>query len=417
MKNNIIFICTFFIFWLIFFPTTAIISNYTYDGWLKNLMIITMLFILRNDFKYIFNEDFKWFNISIIIFCTINIFSIIINEDTIGKYITTRIKDGEITTYHGITSPKATIYYSLSLLVFSLFIEKLSHIDKVHVFFKYLWILSLISLLIIDYDAFSHIVINDSIGGYIIGTKFQVCYYNIYICTLYYILHPTLKNNKEKIIITILILITLAISIHTKCTTAAFGIFIYVSLIFIIPKKYRKKISSGKFLLLAIIIIDLGFFFFTTWLLKFNFVQNFIVNVLNEDLTLTGRLSIYQNILDAFENNIWFGYGNGNSRIISLYYTNVENPQNGLIEVFLNIGIIGCISFLMVIYNSTKQISKYDWYKYPIIVYILTMIMISTVEVPFDKTFIFFNILLVANQLKLRENYYELNKWQSLKTK
>lgn len=414
MKNNIIFICTFFIFWLIFFPTTAIISNYTYDGWLKNLMIITMLFILRNDFKLIFNKEFKWFNISIIIFCITSIFSIIINEDTIGKYVTTRIKDGVITTYYGITSSKATIYYSLSLLVFSLFIEKLSHVNKVHIFLRYLWILSLITLLIIDYDAFSHVVINDSIGGYIVGTKFQVCYYNIYMCTLYYMLHPSLKKNKEKIIIIILILVTLAVSIHTKCTTVVFAIYVYSFLVFFIPKKYRKKISSGRFILLAIIIIGLGFFFFTTWLLEFNFVQNFIVNVLNEDITLTGRLGIYQNILDAFEKNLWFGYGNGNSRIISLYYTNVENPQNGLIEVFLNIGIIGCISFLMVIYNSVKHVSKYDWYKYPIIVYILTMIVISTVEVPYDKTFIFFNILLLANQFKLREDYSELIKWQSL---
>ena len=124
-------------------------------------------------------------------------------------------------------------------------------------------------------------------------------------------------------------------------------------------------------------------------------MQDFIVNVLHEDLTLTGRLMIFENIMEAFNNNIWFGYGYGNSNLISVYYMCGENPQNGLIEVFLNIGIVGCLTFFMVIYNACKFVRIDHYYKYPTLVYLFTMIVISTIEVPFQKIFIFVTMLLL----------------------
>lgn len=409
MNNRTILVFTFFIYWLLFFPTQIIIPNPTYDGWIKNLMIITMAFYFRKDIANIFRENFKWFNISIITFCLINIISIILNSESIGHYVTTRVKDGEIFTYYGITSPKATIYFSTSLIVLTLFVEHLTLINKGRQFLLYLWRLSLFGLILIDFDAFSHVVIGDSIGGYIVGTKFQVCYYNIYICALYYLLHPNMRTKKEKLYLFGLIFITYAVSIHTKCSTMITGTVLFLLLSFFIPKHYRQKLSSGLFLIALILIIDLGLFFLSTWLLQYSIIQYFIVNVLGEDLTLTGRLGIYQNIMEAFETSPWFGFGYGNSRIISLFYTGVENPQNGIIEVFLNTGFLGCISFFMIIYCGTKHVSRKDWYKYPIIVYLLTMIFVSAIEVPFEKTFLFFCILLLLTRYDLQiEKQYNI---------
>lgn len=403
MNNRTISVFTFFIYWLLFFPTQIVIPNPTYDGWIKNLMILLMIFYYRKNIVNIFSGNFKWFNISIFAFCIISIISIILNADSIGHYITTRIRDGEIFTYYGITSPKSTIYFSISLFAFSIFIEHLSKINKGKLFLFYLWRLSLLGLILIDFDAFSHTVIGDSIGGYIVGTKFQVCYYNIYMCALYFLQHPSMRTVKEKVYLLCLIFITFAVSVHTKCSTMITGAILFLFLSFFLPKRFRMKLSSDSFLVISILVIDLGLFFFSTYILQFSFVQHFIVDVLGEDLTLTGRLGIYQNIMNAFETNPWFGFGNGNSRLISLFYTGVENPQNGIIEVFLNIGILGCLSFFMIIYFGAKQVSEKDWYKYPIIVYLLTMIFISAIEVPFEKTFLFFCILLLLSQNDLRD--------------
>lgn len=399
MSNRTILVFTFFIYWLLFFPTQIVIPNLTYSGWIKNLMILFMIFYFRKNITNFFSGKFKWFNISIFAFCMISIISVILNADSIGHYVTTRIKEGEMFTYYGVTSPKSTIYFSISLFALTIFIEHLSTIKKGELFLLYLWRLSLFGLVLIDFDAFSHVVIGDSIGGYIAGTKFQVCYYNIYICALYYLQHPYMRTTKEKLYLLCLLFITFAVSIHTKCSTMIAGTIFFLFLTFFLPKRLRMKLSLGSFLIILILVIDLGLFFFSTWILQFSFVQHFIVDVLGEDLTLTGRLGIYQNIMDAFATSPWFGFGNGNSRIISLFYTSVENPQNGIIEVFLNIGLLGCLSFFMIIYFGAKQVSDMNcWYKYPIIVYLLTMIFISAVEVPFEKTFIFFCILLLLAQ-------------------
>ena len=218
-----------------------------------------------------------------------------------------------------------------------------------------------------------------------------------------------MRTKKEKLYLFGLIFITYAVSIHTKCSTMITGTVLFLLLSFFIPKHYRQKLSSGLFLIALILIIDLGLFFLSTWLLQYSIIQYFIVNVLGEDLTLTGRLGIYQNIMEAFETSPWFGFGYGNSRIISLFYTGVENPQNGIIEVFLNTGFLGCISFFMIIYCGTKHVSRKDWYKYPIIVYLLTMIFVSAIEVPFEKTFLFFCILLLLTRYDLQiEKQYNI---------
>ena len=91
-----------------------------------------------------------------------------------------------------------------------------------------------------------------------------------------------------------------------------------------------------------------------------------------------------------------------------MFYTGVQNPQNGLMEVFLNVGIVGSMAFLSWLYFAAKQITESDKYKYPLVVYILTMIVISTIEVPFDKTFMFVMILLAAGQNNLIINQNDL---------
>lgn len=396
MKLQQIYILTFFLFWLLFFPTQIVIDNPTYNGWVKNVFILYMLFTFRNKIPKMFNGEFRWFNISIVSFCLIMIFSIILNEDTINFYETSRFKNGEEQEFTGVISPKLTVYYSLSLISGTLFIEELVRKGQVKLFIDTLFKYSIMLFVWSNIDAFSNKVVDNSIGGYILGTKFQVCYYNLFVCTMYGLKHLNM-NRSNRILFLLLIVITFASAIHTQCSTMIVGTIVFLLTVFFIPKSLQKKLSSGTFLVATILIADLGFFFFTTWLLQFAIVQDFIVNVLHEDLTLTGRLTIFENIMEAFDDNFWFGYGYGNSKLISVYYKCGENPQNGIIEMFLNVGFIGCISFLLMVYNACSLFNKRINYINPIIAYIFTMIVISTIEVPFEKTFLFVTSLLLLN--------------------
>lgn len=399
MKLKQIYILTFFLFWLLFFPTQIVIDNPTYDGWVKNVFILYMLFTFRNKIPKMIKGEFRWFNISIVSFCLIMIFSIILNEDTINFYETSRFKNGEEREFTGVISPKQTVYYSLSLISVTLFIEELVRKGQVKLFIDTLFKYSIMLFVWSNIDAFSHTVVDDSIGGYILGTKFQVCYYNLFVCTIYGLKNPNMTR-KDRMLFLFFIAITFASAIHTQCSTMVVGTLVYLAALFLLPQKIQNKMSSGAFLVALILIADLGFFFFTTWLLQFTIVQDFIVDVLHEDLTLTGRLTIFGNIMEALNNNIWFGYGYGNSSIISVYYMCGENPQNGIIEMFLNVGIIGCMAFLMIIYNACRLFNTKRTYNNPTIAYIFTMIVISTIEVPFEKTFIFVTSLLILSNYR-----------------
>lgn len=398
MSKRIIILFAVFVFWLFFFPTTKVITDITYNGWLKNLMIISMLLYFRNDLSHFFKGHYRWLNISVLAYAVICVISILLNEDSISYYTTSRLKEGVLMTYEGVQSPKTSIYFSLSTIVFLLFVERLNLENKVNLFVDCLWKMAFLLWIWVNIDAFNHVVVDEKIGEYVIGNKFHVCYYNLLTCTLYYYRHFELKKIKEKLFLLALVLIMLANSLHTQCSTMVVGTLVFLMLVFVVPKKVWYKLSSPSLLVTLLVVVDLGFFFFTTWVLQFPIVQDFIVDVLHEDLTLTGRLGIFENISESFSKSMWLGFGNGNSGVVSMFYTGVQNPQNGLMEVFLNVGIIGCMAFLSWLFFAAKEIQEIDMYKYPLVVYILTMIVVSTIEVPFEKTFMFVMILLAANQ-------------------
>lgn len=401
MSKRIIFLFTFFVFWLIFFPTAKVILDTTYNGWLQNFMILIMAFYFRKHIMQLFKGHYRWINFSVLSYCVICVVSLLINDSTISNYTTMKVRDGVISVIEGNHSTKSTIYFSLSLLSLLVLVERLSLENKVEYFLKYLWNFSLLLWIWVNIDAFTHVVIDEKIGGYVIGNKFHVCYYNLLVCVIYYLNHPNLTTKKEKMSLLFLIVVLLFACLHTQCSTMVVGTMAFASLVFLVPEKMWHRLSSASFIVSLLVVVDLVFFFFTTWVLQYPIVQDFIVDVLHEDLTLTGRLGIFENITESFSKGMWLGFGNGNSRVVSLFYTGVENPQNGLIEVFLNVGVVGCVVFLQWLYLSLKEIKETDYYKYPIVLYILTMIVVSTIEVPFGGTFMFFMILLLAERRKV----------------
>ena len=107
-------------------------------------------------------------------------------------------------------------------------------------------------------------------------------------------------------------------------------------------------------------------------------------------MSLTGRIQIYTDIQEAFTESPWIGLGYGNAIVVAKYYTDAYNTQNGLVELFIQTGVIGVVTFLFLVYTASKALDKNNIIKYVLVAFIYAIIGISTVEIPFKHNFIFF---------------------------
>lgn len=392
MKRSTVIICSFLIFYIFFFRPTALGLSTTLSGWFTNGSFILLGLLLIKDAKHFLDKEYKLINLSILAFAILSIISV---SSNIGYISSLNVLDSDGFYMSGVQTVRHTVYRSLGLVFVAFFIERLVAKDQVKIFLKTLFVCIGLWLILVDVDAFNHRVLDGDIEGYLIGNKFNVCYLNLYVCVIYYMLHPELKG-ASKIKLGLLLGLLMLISIHTQCSTTIMGCAVFIILAYIIKGKFRLVLSKPNTMLITLIICDIAFFFFSTWFLRFSFVQDIIVNVLHEDLTLTGRLMIYENIQEAFTESPWIGYGVGNSGIISRMYTGAYDSQNGLVDLFIQVGAIGCVLYFLIIYILMRRIG-HNYYKvYPIIVMIYTFMAISMVEIPFGNLMLLFCFFLLG---------------------
>ena len=103
-----------------------------------------------------------------------------------------------------------------------------------------------------------------------------------------------------------------------------------------------------------------------------------IVDVLGEDMTLTGRLGIYAGVASLLEHIPLFGYGTGNSHLITMMNEIGPNAQNGLFNLIIEIGIVGVIVYMSILIIMIKKQSS-SILSYPILCFIYVMIVLSSV--------------------------------------
>lgn len=388
-RSSIVFI-SFLLFWLLFAPTSIIIPDPTINGWIKNAISLFLIWYVRQDIIMMFDKEFRFFNILLLTYCAISILSVYYNADTIGTYSGTYMtNDGEI-VLKGVTSTKGVLYSSIGLLASSLFIQRICDTEDMVLFHKtFFWILLLL-LIPTNIDALIRPSGEGTDVEYLIGNKFKVGYYNLYLCTFYYFIYPLLDNIKTKITLFSLVALSFVVSVHTQCSTMAMASLVFMFLALFAPYLFRVFISSSTSIVFSLLIIGIGFFIFVTWLLQYEAFKYILVNILNEDLTLTGRVQIFASIQQAFTISPWIGLGYGNSMIISHYFTGALNTQNGLIDLFIQIGFLGVFTFIALMYITSRKIELNKELRYPLVAFIFTMIVISTVEIPFKHIFIFF---------------------------
>jgi O-antigen ligase len=157
-------------------------------------------------------------------------------------------------------------------------------------------------------------------------------------------LYSFIKGNKYNVLSWILYLLVLATIIMLWSATSLVGATL--ALLYILISGHvsilKKMINANRLFLIAFLLL-LGFTFFgiQEW---FSYV---IVDILNKNLTMTGRTSVWQIGLKGFSNEPFLGKG-----------FNVMTIDNGLIQILYAGGLFSLIIFVLFFFIATKKLRQ-----------------------------------------------------------
>lgn len=178
------------------------------------------------------------------------------------------------------------------------------------------------------------------------------------------------------------------------CALIEISTGIVALLLVLVLTLWGKKVVRGMrnpFVVVGLIIGSMFLIFGLGAILQIPIVQNIIVKVLHEDLSLTGRMQLYTLLYPLILKSGLWGGGFGSYVASTLAYHGWYNAQNGLAEIILTYGFVGGITFLTLVFLSVSTAKNRNTIFYLII---LVFIVISVIEVPFNNGFIFLLSLL-----------------------
>lgn len=249
---------------------------------------------------------------------------------------------------------------------------------------------TLIYCFIADVHGFSTGVIGQDKGNLLLGNKFNLSYLHIFSVALY----ANMREEKAKKVNTTLIVlwgIAFFIAITSTCTTAAVACVLF-AVLYLFQEKFEKVILNPIVAIVLILFCD-SLLFINSTILTWGPINSFIVDFLHEDTTLTGRMTIYQNVLKLLMMNPWFGFGAENNHIMSYTVARGGNTQNGLADIIVSYGIVG--AFLILTIMCIAMVKQKDRYSKSYMALLYTFIVISMVEITLGSYFLIVLALLM----------------------
>lgn len=165
-------------------------------------------------------------------------------------------------------------------------------------------------------------------------------------------------KQKEKLLprTKILFLVSLASTILSGSSTLLVGLFLI--LIFMLFKNLFTKVNllNTKTYIISYIVMFFGIIIFRVQNL-FSFI---IVNLLKRDLTFTGRIYIWDYVIEFIKSKPTLGYGVESTliRYAKTKYWRSFHAHNMFLEVLYKTGFIGLIIFIKIISLSSKELYK-----------------------------------------------------------
>lgn len=225
----------------------------------------------------------------------------------------------------------------------------------------------------------------NSASDYFVGNKFQVVYYHYILLSLLLCI-PKIKKNK--FIGCVLAALIMFICIFVDCMSGLIGLIIFMFLLFY---KDLNRFSGWKSYLMILLFV-FGFNIVYGYVSSTGFVKSLLL-MLKRDVSLTGRLAIYEIAIPLIMKSPIWGYGYGTTIVHDLF--GFANSQNGIFDLMLNYGIPGMVFFLLMIGNAIVVDS--DWSKNKSLFCLaITFLLLGTIEITYGRVLIVVMALLLC---------------------
>ena len=312
-----------------------------------------------------------------------------------------------ISTVHA-TSERSRIAYSLieSLTILEIFAfwEKAQK--------KYWWsficlaryIIFWVLLNTVTLVLFPNGLFQNSLGNplWVLGGKFEITYYNL-VCIAFCVSFFKMKKKKERdqlLIILGLLCINLSIEIFVGCSTGIIATFLLMIMFGYVENRKKIKLKYA-IVITAVLTIAVVFLQIQKNIPLLRYV---IEDLLQKNISLTGRNKIYESYFRLMRGNMIWGMGYKNTLIQD--YIGPANTQNAFLELLCLYGIVGLILFLLVFSISVREYRNKYIYLKSIAAMIIIYFVCAVVEIPFDNLF----YILVALIAKSADIQLEIEK-------
>lgn len=302
----------------------------------------------------------------------------------------------------GLNTVVASAVYGLQIVtiycVAKSYIERFSFLKLVNIMFWFFFCILLVNdtaMIFINYN------FSDPGEVYIVGNKFAVSFLHDFELALFFVKFADVFYLKSKKVIVkptnILVLVTASafvvfICLKITCSTGLISTAVLIVLQ-LVPFKIQQvlslKISPIVFVAIANILIFGSFALFQT-----NLFQDFITNVLGKSPNISGRFQIWDIIFNLIEKKPVLGYGYYSGIVVSIL--DYGNPQNGILKILIDTGIVGLVIYVLIVYTSLGNI-KEDKLKeiFPFVAFFYSTLIASLVEINLTDMTVFMTLAII----------------------
>lgn len=290
-----------------------------------------------------------------------------------------------------------SVLHSVCIYYIYVIIKYSEYSNKIDLFLKILFnvltiynIASLVTVLLLGSSSEYAII-------YFLGDKFRTSYYFIMWCAVFYCIKN--KDGKlslnNKFLFYILMGISIFTIINVKCSTTLVGVLVFL-ILYLLFKNKKIKIFDYKIITLLLVISTFIIFLFNS-ILTNEIFKYIIVNILHENVNLTGRLHIYSFLIEVFKKSPLLGYGYGNYAVGLA--SGFGNAQNAIIQLVIDYGLIGLLFFYLMFREALKNHmpNKLNLGMY---FYLIVTIVCSSVEISFNYLFYIALIFIMISSSK-----------------
>lgn len=272
-------------------------------------------------------------------------------------------------------------------------------------------LLNIIKMNIVFYtvilDFFVIITWGKGLGGldepvYLLGNKFMVSYFHMALLSLIPLTKKIQNKNKVKqnLKLSAYFVYSIIICRIADTMTGVIGLTsIFILLLILKNRQEILKIISRPVVVLGFFGGTNVIFLLSDFLLTNEFVRAFFLKYSHTDTLLSGRLPMYKIVMNAIQSSYIWGYGI-NYDIVQATLS-FGNPQNGILKMLLDYGVIGLIIFLAILwlaFRNVNRLKNVSAFQGPI-VFIYGMLLCSLIEINIDALFFMFLALLANAQI------------------